>query len=149
MADQQCHPRSSNVCSGANKPRGRSFKDLQVEASSLPPRFLGVDAPTESFSIAKRACAVLAAGAVVGTWHEGLNVNSSPFAASDCGMDVILVRLREPLYEESPKDIPKPSDFAWEQDQVDQAAELIATDVTTGLSLGTEQVKLFNRQKKD
>lgn len=52
-------------------------------------------------------------------------------------------------YEESPKDMPKPSAFAWERDQVDQAAELITSDVTTGFSLGTEQVKLFNRQKKD
>lgn len=116
---------------------------LRDAAAALGPASLRPDATPEVFDLARRLTAVMAAGALLGTWYEGRSHATSPFSRTPVAIEAALLRLSEllgPAPHAPGAPLPAPSRVRWPQDVADAAAAHIASTTGAGLSLGVEEV---------
>jgi len=115
------------------------------EVREVPPSELGFDLSPRAMDLARRAAGLMAAGSVLGTWFEGRDDPTSPFAASREALTVAFFRVTEllqhlPVTGMGTGGNERPA--IWPQDLCDRAAQTLRTTVDAGLCLGTEQVPI-------
>lgn len=115
------------------------------EVREVPPSELGFELSARAMDLARRAAGLMAAGSVLGTWFEGRDDPTSPFATSSEALPVALFRLTEllqhlPVTGMGSGGNERPA--TWPQELCDRAAQTLRTTVDAGLCLGTEQLPI-------
>lgn len=112
--------------------------EVREGASELSLSDLGADASPEAFEFAERLAACMAAGALIGSWHEGRFESTSPFYDGSTAIEASLIRLSE-LLPPNPEDV-LTSQPTWTQDLADTAAAHVARVVDGAQCLGAEEL---------
>jgi alkylation response protein AidB-like acyl-CoA dehydrogenase len=120
-----------------------------AEVRDIPSSELGFDMSARAMDLARRAAGLMAAGSVLGTWFEGRDDPTSPFAASRHSLIAAMLRATElldhlPVTGMGNGGNERPA--TWPQDLCDEAARTLETTVDAGLCLGTEQVPVISKR---
>jgi alkylation response protein AidB-like acyl-CoA dehydrogenase len=123
----------------------QELTDVISAAAVTKPTELGAEVTPRAMGLARRIATLMAAGAVLGSWHEGREDPRSPFSTGPHALHVALLQVTE-LLEHVPIDgvgtdaAGRPA--SWPQQPCDAAAREVATVADTGLSLGVEHLPI-------
>ncbi|WP_051274729.1 acyl-CoA dehydrogenase family protein [Cellulomonas sp. URHD0024] len=123
---------------------GRWRVELELvrdEVSCLSPQELAPGASPRAFALARRLTQLMAAGAVIGSWHEGRGVHSSPFHRHPSAFPLALHLLSESL-PGGPSGRTGLDPDVWAGFDVGAMAAAVAAAVDSGFSLGIEELPL-------